>query len=333
MTFSNGAEIVSLEQDNTTVSQADSQLANNTAVQTTTVIPATDLEVVSKTRVTPSPVQINQPVEYRIVVRNNGVSPTTQVRVSDQLPSGWTRVNVAGQYEESFTVAGAASVSNMTCSGTNKITCVLDGDFPAGAGDTVTLTMFAKAAHPFAGALNTNLTNTAEIKPGLDGSGKEISRDTNPANNTKTETTQVTTSSIKGTVYRDDNRNDAIDANEGMTGVTLTLSGTDVFGNAIANRTTATTAGGAFTFDRLPAGTYQIVETQPSGTFDRNETAGTAGGDVNNAAYGSGASSNTISNIVRPAGDHGGDRLCLPGSQRGQGVGLRLSRPEQQRRA
>lgn len=301
MTFSNGAEIVSLEQDNTTVSQADSQLANNTAVQTTTVIPATDLEVVSKTRVTPSPVQINQPVEYRIVVRNNGVSPTTQVRVSDQLPWGWTRVNVAGQYEESFTVAGAASVSNMTCSGANKITCVLDGDFPAGMGDTVTLTLFAKAAHPFAGALNTNLTNTAEIKPGLDGSGKEISRDTNPANNTKTETTQVTTSSIKGTVYRDDNRNDAIDANEGMTGVTLTLSGTDVFGNAIANRTTATTAGGAFTFDRLPAGTYQIVETQPSGTFDRNETAGTAGGDVNNAAYGSGASSNTISNIVLPA--------------------------------
>ncbi len=301
MTFSNGAEIVSLEQDNTTVTQADNQLANNTAVQTTTVIPATDLEVVSKTRVTPSPVQINQPVEYRIVVRNNGVSPTTQVRVSDQLPLGWTRVNVAGQYEESFSVAGAASVSNMTCSGANKITCVLDGDFPAGASDTVTLILFAKAAHPFAGALNTNLTNMAEIKPGLDGTNKEISRDTNPTNNTKTETTQVTQSSIAGTVYRDDNRNDAIDAGEGMVGVTLTLSGTDVFGNAISGRTTTTIAGGVFTFDRLPAGTYQIVETQPSGTFDRNETAGSAGGDVNNAAYGSGAATNTISNIVLPA--------------------------------
>lgn len=302
MTFSNGAEIVSLEQDNTTVSQADAQLANNTAVQTTTVLPSTDLEVVSKTRVTASPVQINQPVEYRIVVRNNGVSPTTRVRVSDQLPAGWTRVHVAGQYEESFTVAGAASVATMTCSGANKITCVLDGDFPAGAGNTVTLTMFAKAAYPFAGALNTNLTNTAEIKPGLDGSNKEISRDTNPTNNTKTETTQVTQSSIAGKVYRDDNRNDVIDANEGMVGVTLTLSGTDVFGNAIANRTATTAAGGVFTFDRLPAGTYQLVETQPSGTFDRNETAGSEGGDVNNLAYGSGVATNTISNIVLPTG-------------------------------
>ncbi|MFK0300064.1 SdrD B-like domain-containing protein [Brevundimonas sp. NPDC090276] len=300
MTFSNGAEIVSLEQDNTTVSQADAQLDNNTAVQTTTVLPSTDLEVVSKTRVTPSPVQINQPVEYRIVVRNNGVSPTTQVRVSDQLPAGWARVYVAGTYQESVTVAGAASVSNMTCSGANKITCVLDGDFPAGAGNTVTLTMFAKAAHPFAGALNTNLTNTAEIKPGLDGSGKEISRDTNPANNTKTETTQVAQSSIAGTVYRDDDRDDVIDTGEGMADVRLTLSGTDAFGNAIS-RTTDTVAGGVFTFDRLPAGAYQIVETQPAGTFDRNETAGSAGGTVNNAAYGSGAPTNTIANIALPA--------------------------------
>ena len=297
MTFSNGAQIVSLEQDNTTVNQADGELANNSAIQTTTVIPATDLEVVSKTRITPSPVQINQPVQYSVVVRNNGVSPTTQMRVTDALPAGWTRVATG----ETFSVSGAALVTAMTCSGTSSILCILDGDFPAGAGNTVTLTLFARAAHPFAGALDTDLTNTASIAPGRDGAGKEISRDTNPANNTKTETTQVTTSSIKGTVYRDDNRNDAIDANEGMTGVTLTLSGTDVFGNAIANRTTTTTAGGVFTFDRLPAGTYQIVETQPSGTFDRNETAGTAGGTVNNAAYGSGASSNTISNIVLPA--------------------------------
>ena len=41
-------------------------------------------------------------------------------------------------------------------------------------------------------------------------------------------------------------------------------------------------AGGAFVFDRLPAGVYQVVETQPASVFDRNETAGTAGGDVNN---------------------------------------------------
>lgn len=295
MTFSNGAQIVSLEQDNTTVNQADTQLANNTAVQTTTVLPATDLEVVSKTRITSSPVQINQPVEYRIVVRNNGISPTTQVRVTDQLPGGWVRV-VAG---ETFSAVGAASVSTMTCSGTSSILCILDGAFP-GNGDEVTLTLFAKAAHPFAGALNTDLTNTASIAPGRDGNDREISRDTNPNNNSKTATTQVTQSSIAGTVYRDDNRNDAIDAGEGMVGVRLTLTGTDAFNNTIT-RTTDTVAGGVFLFNRLPAGDYQVVETQPAATFDRNETAGTAGGVVNNAAYGSGAPTNTISAIALPA--------------------------------
>lgn len=299
MTFSNGAQVVSLEQNSTTVIQADAELTNNTAVQTTTVLPATDLEVVSKTRVTPSPVQINQPVEYTIVVRNNGVSPTTQVRVSDQLPAGWSHVN-AGAFMDKVVASGAASVSNMTCTGANKISCVLDGVFP-GNGDLVTLTLHAKADHPYAGPLKTNLTNTAEIKPGLDGLGKEISRDTDSSNNTKTETTQVVQSSIAGAVYRDDNRNDVIDAGEGMAGVRLTLSGTDVFGNTVASRTADTTAGGAFIFNRLPAGTYQIVETQPAGTFDRNETAGTAGGTVDNTAYGSGAAANTIAAINLPA--------------------------------
>jgi uncharacterized repeat protein (TIGR01451 family) len=330
MTFSNGAQIVSLEQNSTTVVQADAELTNNTAVQTTTVLPSTDLEVVSKTRVTLAPIQINQPVEYTIVVRNNGVSPTTQVRVSDQLPAGWSRVN-AGAFVDKVVASGAASVSGMTCTGTNKISCVLDGAFPAGAGNTVTLTLHARANHPFAGALNTDLTNTAEIKPGLDGTGKEISRDTNPANNTKTETTQVVQSSIAGTVYRDDNRNDVIDSGEGMVGVRLTLSGTDAFGNVVTGRTADTTAGGAFIFNRLPAGTYQIVETQPGATFDRNETAGTAGGTVDNAAYGSGDATNRISAINLPA-----DTAAtgyLPGSRRSQGVGPRLSRPEQQRPA
>lgn len=300
LTFENRAHVVSLEQDNTTVNQADDQLDNNSAMQTTTVIPSTDLEVVEKTRVTPAPIQINQPVEYRIVVRNNGPSPTSQIRVSDQLPAGWERVNVAGQWEDAVVAAGTTTVSNMTCTGSNKINCVLNGLFP-GNGDLITLTLHAKAKAPFAGPLNTNLTNTAEIKPGLDGSNQEISRDTVTTNNTDTETTQVVQSSIAGTVYRDDNLNDMVDGGEGMSGVTLTLTGTDAFGNTITARTAVTTSGGGFVFDRLPAGTYQIVETQPAGALDRNETAGTAGGTVNNAAYGSTAATNTISAIALPA--------------------------------
>ncbi|MEG1452431.1 SdrD B-like domain-containing protein, partial [Brevundimonas sp.] len=295
LTFANSVNVISLEQNDTTTVQADSQLANNTATQNTTIIPSTDLEVVSKTRITDSPVQINQPVEYKVVVRNNGPSPTTQIRVSDQLPTGW--LSLGG---ETAVASGGVSITNTTCTGTNKVTCVLDGLFP-GNGDTVTLTFFAKVADPFAGALNTNLTNTADIKPGLDGSGNEISRDEVPTNNDKPAVTQVTVSSIAGTVYRDDNLNDTIDSGEGLAGVTLTLTGTDDFNNVIATRTTTTATNGTFTFGRLPAGTYQIVENQPSGVFDRNETAGTAGGTVDNSDYSSHSDYNTIKDIVLPA--------------------------------
>lgn len=295
LTFSNSVNVISLEQNNTSQIQADSELANNTAVQTTTIIPSTDLEVVSKTRITDSPVQINQPVEYQVVVRNNGPSPTTQIRVSDQLPSGWTRVS-----GETFVPSAGVTVSGMTCTGTNKVNCVLGGLFP-GNGETVTLTFFAKVSNPYNGALNTNLTNMAEIKPGQDAVGNEISRDTVPSNNSKTEVTQVTVSSIAGTVYRDDNLNDTINSGEGIGGVTLRLTGQDSFGNAIAARTVTTAADGSFIFNRLPSGTYTIVETQPAGTFDRMETAGTAGGTVDNSVFSSAAPYNTISDIALPA--------------------------------
>lgn len=293
LTFTNSVSIVSEEQDNTTTVQADLQLANNSSTQTTTVLPSTDLEVVSKDLVTPSPAEINQPVEYRVVVRNNGPSPTTQLRVSDQLPAGW--VGVAGG--TTVSPSGTTTVSGYSCSGGNKIECTLNGMFPA-TGDLITLTFFAKPNYPYSGALNTNLTNTAEIKTGLDGDGNELSRDTVPGNNSKTEVTQVTESSIAGFVYRDNNLNNAIDAGEGLTGVAFRLTGTDALGAVLPARTVNSTAGGAFIFNRLPAGTYTIVETQPAGMFDRDETAGTAGGIVNNTAYSSQPIHNTISNIV-----------------------------------
>lgn len=291
MSFDNSVSVVATEQDNTTTVQYDPTLSNNTGNQTTTVVPSTDLELVSKTRITQAPIQINQPVEYRVVVRNKGPSPTTQIRISDQLPTGWTRVG-----GETFAVEGATNVTAMNCAGTNKVTCTLDGLFPIEPSDLVSVTFFAKASTPFAGALNTDLTNTAQVQPGLDGA-VEISRDTNRANNTATALTRVTEASIAGRVYRDDNLNNVVDSGEAIPGVTLTLTGTDVFGTAISSRTVTTDANGNYVFGRLSAGTYTITQTQPSGTYDRNETAGTAGGDVDNSTFSSGAVHNRISNI------------------------------------
>lgn len=292
MTFTNNVHVVSLEQDNTTASQADQELDNNSATQTTTVLPSTDLEVVSKTRITASPVSINQPVQYDIVIRNNGTSPTTQVRVIDQLPSGFVLASPAPTADAS----GAASVSNIACTGTTTITCTLNGSFPA-SGDQVTIHLTALAAYPYSQALNTDRTNTARIEPGRDGSNQPLSRDSNPDNNSKTAVTQVAQSTIAGRVYRDDNRDNTFQTAEAVAGATLTLSGTDDFGNPISNRVVTTDASGAYLFDRLPAGTYSIVETQPSGLFDLNEIAGSEGGTVDNSAYGSAAAVNTIGSV------------------------------------
>jgi fimbrial isopeptide formation D2 family protein len=79
---------------------------------------------------------------------------------------------------------------------------------------------------------------------------------------------------ISGIVYRDDNRNGTRDAGEpGIVSVTLTLkdgNGNDIDsdgnpGNGVQPTTTTTAADGTYSFPNLPAGNYQVVETQPAG--------------------------------------------------------------------
>jgi uncharacterized repeat protein (TIGR01451 family) len=296
LTFTDEAQVTALEQDNVTTNQADNQLANNKAVQTTTVLPSADLEVVSKTPVTPSPAAINEPIEYAIVIRNNGISPISQVRVTDTLPANFELTGVA----PTATTAGAASVSAIACTGTTTVLCTLDGSFPPD-GSQVTIRLQARTVYPYGGALLTDLTNTASIAPGLDSGGQELARDAVPTNNSKSAAVQIAQSSIAGSVFDDGNLDNAIQAGEGLAGVTVVLSGTDAFGNAIAPRSILTDASGNFLFDRLPPGTYQVVETQPAGLLDFRETAGSAGGTVNNTAYGSAPATNTIAAVNLPA--------------------------------
>lgn len=104
-------------------------------------------------------------------------------------------------------------------------------------------------------------------------------------------------SSLSGTVYRDDNDNGLRDSNEpGLPNVTVTLTGTSTSGASV-NQTVTTDDKGNYIFVGLPAGTYQVVETQPAGMLDGRETAGTKGGNVKNDQFCDTAACNTISNI------------------------------------
>ena len=89
-----------------------------------------------------------------------------------------------------------------------------------------------------------------------------------------------TTGSLRGSVYHDANRNGGRDAAEnGLSGVTVRLSGLDVNGGLIS-QTATTDANGVYTFTNLVAGLYSVSEVQPAGYGDGQDVAGSAGGAV-----------------------------------------------------
>ncbi|MEZ5343682.1 MAG: SdrD B-like domain-containing protein, partial [Acidimicrobiales bacterium] len=88
-----------------------------------------------------------------------------------------------------------------------------------------------------------------------------------------------TRGSIAGTVFHDLNDDGLQDGGEpGISGVTVTLTGTDDLGNAVS-LTTTTDVDGNYGFDDLISGTYIVNETQPVPYNDGIDTAGTSAGD------------------------------------------------------
>jgi uncharacterized repeat protein (TIGR01451 family) len=294
---------------------------NNIASVNDTIFPRTDLSI-AKTTVTASPVAINQPVEFRLVVRNLGPNATQQIRVQDLLPpnlelitSGPNAPSVAvGSFvtQAPSTASGASltctpSPATITVAGqAQTVDCVLNatpgplgsGAFPgsANAANTLTLRLFARAKEGyFTGPYLNDRTNAATVSVGQDGSGNPLSIDTVPGNNGSSSTVQVSRASLAGRVFNDRDGNGVQDGtlptqDEGIGAVTITLSGTDSFGNAVSRSTTTQGAVGAtrgdFLFDNLPPGNYTVTESQPAGYVNSAGTpaAPTAGGTYAAAA-------------------------------------------------
>jgi hypothetical protein len=110
----------------------------------------------------------------------------------------------------------------------------------------------------------------------------------------------VQPASICGFVYVDIN-NDGIKGSgeAGISGVTITLTGTDSAGNAVT-LTTTTSSTGQYCFLALRPGTYTVRETQPTAYLDGLDTQGTPGtGTTGNDVFTSivlGAGVNGINN-------------------------------------
>ena len=104
------------------------------------------------------------------------------------------------------------------------------------------------------------------------------------------------TGSLAGSSYVDVNGNGVRDAGEsGISGVIITLTGSDVNGNSV-NRTVTSDTSGNYSFTGLVAGNYTLTETQPSGYIDGLDANGTPAGTLGN---------DVVSNITLGAGVNG----------------------------
>jgi parallel beta-helix repeat protein len=86
--------------------------------------------------------------------------------------------------------------------------------------------------------------------------------------------------SLSGVVWEDFNNDGQVDFGEnGISGVTITLTGTDFIGNTV-NVSQLTDSDGAYVFLNLLPGNYHVTETQPAGYLQGIDSVGTAGGSL-----------------------------------------------------
>jgi len=83
--------------------------------------------------------------------------------------------------------------------------------------------------------------------------------------------------SIAGSVFVDADNDGNNDAEAGIQGVNVTLTGTDYRGASV-NRTVTTAADGTYAVANLLPGTYALTEAQPAAYLDGSDAAGTLGG-------------------------------------------------------
>ncbi len=245
-----------------TSTETDSNTANNTATEPTTVNANVDLAVTKVDDI--DPITPGSTLQYTMVVTNNGPSQATGVTLSDTLPAGLTFVSATS------TVGTATGAGNVV---TGNI-----GTLASGASATVTVTATVDTT-----ATGT-LSNTATV------TGTET--DSNSTNNSATQTTEIAVpGSISGRVYLDQNQSGVFDAGEsGLSGVTITLTGTEI-GGAAVSRTETTAADGTYTFSNVMPGTYSLQQTQPAGVLDGQANVGTG-------ATGATAGTNAINTIT-----------------------------------
>ena len=313
-----------------TSAETDTNPLNNTADQDTTIRARADMAVTKTTVValpdsdpgvalppTVTSVALRQPFFYVVEGVNNGPGASlsldrtgnsplngTGTVVTDTLPAGlvvtgpitWRKVgpNPGG---------GEVPLGTGTCAqaGTT-VTCTL-GDVTA-TGRVRIVVPSRWDIYPTGGTVN----NTATIAT------EQV--DPIPGNNTTTVPLGVTRSSLEGLVFEDRDRTagnggtqQTVTGEPGIPGVTVVLTGTDLYGNAV-NLSLVTAADGAYRFENLSpsdASGYTITQTQPAAYVNGPIDPPTAGGSAPSlgGTYSAGTPNSVIAAIPVGANDAG----------------------------
>jgi len=246
----------------------DRLAANNTASQDTTLRTRTDVAL-TKTASSAN-VALLENFDFTIVVdvlTGAGLAEADNVSVTDNLPGN---MELTGAPSAVVTAGSATSTTCTGAAGATSFSCDLGTVSNGGQVEiTVPVQVTAANANPY------SRTNTATVSTS--------SFDQDSSNNTDNDTVSVVSSSLGGTVYRDFNADvDMNGSDSGISGITMTLTGTDVDGNPVSE--TATTNGsGDYIFEFLPEGTYVVTRgavNEPYLTHGANE-AGSEGGIAN----------------------------------------------------
>ena len=252
--------------------EPDTQPANDSESEQTTVRQRVDLRT-TKTASVASPA-LMQPFNWLVRVTNGGPGNSLQTDLTDTLPA---EAEVLGAITWTRTLRPATGNCTLAA---RTVSCAL-GQLDSGGEAVVTVPVRIRS-YPVGGSL----TNTATVDTDPNKTG---GIDTPGGNNTGTSTLTVQRSSLAGTVFEDRDRSagnggvpQAAALEPRIAGVTITLSGTDAYGN-ITTRTTTTDASGNYVFTELPASDvngYTLTETQPAG-FDNGPVAPpTSGADA-----------------------------------------------------
>ena len=220
------------------------------------------------------------PITITLTVTNTGTADAFDVVITDTLPPEFDAATTT------FGTAGSDYPATFTPSRTGSEVRYEGGPIPAGA--TVTFTFRVNLINTV--TTGTTITNTARVAQSTSLPGDDpTERVQTPVESSDTLT--IRSNSLSGFVYVDANNNGVFDTGEnGIGGVTITLSGTDHLGNSVL-LTTTTTITGFYRFDNLYPGVYSLIETQPSGYLDGIDSIGTQGGTTGN---------DVLSNIVLP---------------------------------